>query len=565
MNQWIFCCAFFLFVFSCQDDEGTPTALSTEKLNAIQSSISNIEALIEQDVLLLNFEENDERYTFNFEKGIQETLDKELVKSIDDDDNLDQWVFRIIYCDNNILNIPYLSSLFDVSSEDIELDPYGISPLAARATFQTKVNTKVRVTVLGKGDDGIPISKVQDNFGRSQTFSIYGLYPDHENLLQFDFLNKDDEFRSSVTISLSTEELSQAPVIEVLQNDFTEQEKTEKLFLIAQPPMVIDSHGEIRWALDPSKWRAYPTKDGDVFIQLTGDRQAWDGQGELIGMLGQRKKVYEFPKGVHHEMHQIMENGNFLIGANVGGTEPENSFLDDDTEDLIQEININTGQVVKEWDMRQIFDFDRQRFWTELQNDWFHLNSIQYDPTDNTLLISSRHQAFVGKIGYDDNEIKWILGTHERWGDSHQQYLLDPTNFDVSMHPEQDWPYGQHSPRMTQEGDVLMYDNGMDRPGFDADESFNKDGGYVRAVIYSVDELNKTVTKKWEHVPFGTEVFSKAVGSVSQRSDGNVVQGHGILNLPRRVILEVDTDGELIFEANYINFQDFYRVYAFSF
>ena len=72
---------------------------------------------------------------------------------------------------------------------------------------------------------------------------------------------------------------------------------------------------------------------------------------------------------------------------------------------MIVELDRKSGSVVKEWNLREIFDPLRPRLWTESINDWCHLNSIQYDETDNSLLISSKLQCFISKIDYDTGEI----------------------------------------------------------------------------------------------------------------------------------------------------------------
>ena len=39
---------------------------------------------------------------------------------------------------------------------------------------------------------------------------------------------------------------------------------------------------------------------------------------------------------------------------------------------------------------------------------WAHVNSVDYDPADDSIIISSRHQSAVIKIGRD-KAVKWIL------------------------------------------------------------------------------------------------------------------------------------------------------------
>lgn len=45
----------------------------------------------------------------------------------------------------------------------------------------------------------------------------------------------------------------------------------------------------------------------------------------------------------------------------------------------------------------------------EVGRNWAHVNSIEYDPKDDSIILSIRHQGVI-KIGRD-KQVKWILGT----------------------------------------------------------------------------------------------------------------------------------------------------------
>ena len=56
---------------------------------------------------------------------------------------------------------------------------------------------------------------------------------------------------------------------------------------------------------------------------------------------------------------------------------------------------------------------------------WAHVNSVDYDPTDDSIIISSRHQSAVIKIGHD-KKVKWILSSPEGWAEK----VLTPVDRD---------------------------------------------------------------------------------------------------------------------------------------
>ena len=138
---------------------------------------------------------------------------------------------------------------------------------------------------------------------------------------------------------------------------------------------------------------------------------------------------------------------------------------------------------------------------------WAHVNSVDYDPTDDSIIISSRHQGIV-KIGRD-KKVKWILASPEGWKKGFKEALLTPV--DKSGKPikcegskcegDFDWSWTQHTAwRIDSKSDknilfLSVFDNGdargMEQPPL-------PDMKYSRAVVYKIDQRKKTVEQIWE-------------------------------------------------------------------
>ena len=58
---------------------------------------------------------------------------------------------------------------------------------------------------------------------------------------------------------------------------------------------------------------------------------------------------------------------------------------------------------------------------------WAHVNSVDYDPTDDSIILSSRHQSAIIKIGRD-KKVKWILASPEGWKKPWADKLLAPVD-----------------------------------------------------------------------------------------------------------------------------------------
>ncbi len=171
---------------------------------------------------------------------------------------------------------------------------------------------------------------------------------------------------------------------------------------------------------------------------------------------------------------------------------------------------------------------------------WAHVNSVDYDPSDDSIIISSRHQSAIIKIGRD-KKVKWILGAHKGWSKEFQKYLLQPVDKngkkivcddDYSKCPGYeneeggfDFTWTQHTAfRVDEKSDkryiyVSAFDNGdargMEQPAFPTMK-------YSRAVLYKIDQKNMKVEQIWEYgKQRGHEWFSPVTSLTKYQKDKN--------------------------------------------
>lgn len=139
---------------------------------------------------------------------------------------------------------------------------------------------------------------------------------------------------------------------------------------------------------------------------------------------------------------------------------------------------------------------------------WAHVNSVAYDPSDDSIIISARHQGVV-KIGRD-KEVKWILAPHTGWKNGLEKKLLTPV--DKNSKPIKctpmgecegnfDFTYTQHAawPSASGRGNLTVFDNGQIRH---YEQPPLPDMNYSRIVEYKIDPVKMTVQQTWE---FGKE------------------------------------------------------------
>ena len=346
---------------------------------------------------------------------------------------------------------------------------------------------------------------------------------------------------------------------------------------------IIDTKGELRWYL-----HAEPIFDASSIYQggvMMGFRQNDDGM--LTWGYGQRYAKYDImgrevfnrrlPEGYDDFSHALepMQNGNYLVRVSSANYKRPDGRNVRTVRDVIIEVDPE-GRVVDEWNLNNILDPYRSTVIKTLDQgavclnidaklaghtmsaeelaaidksdnfgdilgtgagrNWAHVNSVDYDPTDDSIIISSRHQSAIVKIGRD-KKVKWIVGSHEGWTGDFAKRLLKPV--DASGNPIEcdeyynvckkdfDWTWTQHTAwRIDAKSDkrwfyLSVFDNGdgrgMEQPAL-------PDMKYSRAVVYKIDQKKMTIEQVWEYGKGrGHEWFSPVTSLTEYHKDKDSV------------------------------------------
>ncbi|MBE2985026.1 aryl-sulfate sulfotransferase [Campylobacter sp. RM9344] len=347
---------------------------------------------------------------------------------------------------------------------------------------------------------------------------------------------------------------------------------------------ILDTKGEVRWYLEPSK--IYDLKQPFNAGVMMGFKQNPDGAmtwgyGQHYAkydILGREIFNRELPAGYNDFSHSmdVMDNGHYLLrvaNANYKRADGRNVRT---VRDVIVEVD-RDGNVVDDWRLYEILDpyrdtvlkvldqgavclnidaskaghtastdelmsMDKEEKWGDIVGsgpgrNWAHVNSVDHDPTDDSIIISSRHQNAVIKIGRD-KKVKWIMGGHKGWKEQFKSALLQPIDKngnkivcedDYTKCPGYesdkggfDWQYTQHTAfridSKSKKGVVYLtvFDNGDSR-GFEQPAIAGMK--YSRAVVFKIDEKAKTVEQVWEYgKERGSEWYS-SVTSLTQYQD----------------------------------------------
>ena len=203
------------------------------------------------------------------------------------------------------------------------------------------------------------------------------------------------------------------------------------------------------------------------------------------------------------------------------------------------------------------------------------MNAIWYEPSDNTLIVSGRHQGVI-KVTME-NELVWILAPHRGWeqagpegdGFDTSAFLLTAVDENGEPYPGAvqqgdenaenfSWTWGQHTPMVLPNGNLFVFDNGRKCNFVDTDR-------YSRGVEYAIDEDAMTITQVWQYgEERGEEFYSQIISDVDYLPEtGNRLIAPGVINASntppdQALITEVTHPGkEVVFEAT-INFANLY-------
>ncbi|GMQ27058.1 aryl-sulfate sulfotransferase [Algoriphagus sp. oki45] len=563
-----------LLVFSlgCEEDEDfipTPGVIYSSS-----DAINRFTELEEAGILVLNTNFKDDIYQLILENGDTLKLDARIVNEYQL--KAEEWTTQIKFQDGTIGNAPSLGNSLDILPENIQLNPSGFGPLSAKVGISMPVKGKFKFRVIGKNGPRSDIGFSPATFAKDHQLDVFGLYGNHENTLEISFLDNLGKERIKKSLILKTDPLPEKlPLIEI---DVAKREEMEgDLTLVSYRglgipfmPFIMDSFGDFRWYLDFSEHPVLSRMSFGCGIERLKNGNLYFGDDTIhevfeLDFHGNVVKSWKFEGYTFH--HNVIEkpNGNLLVAASKNTSQHLNGKTT--INDIILELDRTSGQIVKEWDLKQCLDENRIVWMNNLGNavvNWLHNNGLYYDENDDSIIITARFQGAM-KIT-SDNRLKWILAPHLDWGKDRNGIdlttkLLQPldqnnqpiTDLDVlegrTNHPEFEWAWYPHAPLVKSRGVFMFFDNGDTR-------NYAKSEFYSRAVEYRIDEENMTVKQVWQYgKEREIETYSRIQSDVDFLPNKNnvlFIPGWNVDNGGKfgGKVVEIDyTSREVVFEA----------------
>lgn len=320
---------------------------------------------------------------------------------------------------------------------------------------------------------------------------------------------------------------------------------------------IVDTKGEVRWYMNANPIYDFKSiyKGGVMmgFKQNKDGAMSW-GYGQRYvkyDIMGKEIFNRELPGGYNDFSHSmdVSPNGNYFLrvaSSNVKRPDGKNVRT---VRDVIIEVDAASGSVMDEWRLFDILDpyrdinlkvldqgavclnIDASQAGHTMSADdlakqdsndkfgdivgvgagrnWAHVNSVDHDAEDDSIIISSRHQSAIIKVGRD-KKIKWILGSPEGWKKEFTGKILTPVDAkgkpvtceNSKCEGDFDWTWTQHTAfkiDSKSKGNIIYvsaFDNGdsrgMEQPAMPSMK-------YSRSVIYKIDQKKMTVEQVWEY------------------------------------------------------------------
>lgn len=424
------------------------------------------------------------------------------------------------------------------------------APLAGVLQLTTDVASRISVLV---SDGTNTWERDFYDFTTTHAVPLYGFKPGETNVIQVTVY---DKYRNAYTVpQLLTFVTAPLPVnfpqSTVLKREPSQMEPGDTLFVIQnRSPVsayitIMDNSGQVVWyrpVLQSSDVDVQQLDDGDLFIH----EQPPANRFVEMNLLGETVRTWTPPAGYPINSHVgfITSHGTILYLSDVSevvsnfpgytfpinsttGTNPPLKTVNVDDNPVV-EISATNGALLHVWSPLSILDPTRVTYLTadfpsSLAGtlDTEHANAVVDDINDNSIIVSQRDENTVYKFSRVTGQLTWILAPHAGWPTNFQRYLLTPVGTPF------EWCYGQHAPELTPQGTLLLFDDGEWRAS-PFDPKLPDPDNYSRAVEYSIDETNMTISQVWDSYDSGQGSGDRIYSTIMGNADW-LPQHHNVL------------------------------------
>jgi arylsulfate sulfotransferase len=307
-------------------------------------------------------------------------------------------------------------------------------------------------------------------------------------------------------------------------------------------PVVVDTDAEIRW-LAPFATNAISSayQDGEFVI---GDPAAPTVYRMLLDGTVTTNQVQSSTYTLFHHNIDLGNRGLFaeFVAVSDGVTNIETT---------VGEIT-DAGTVLNQWDLAAILSAymssqgDDPSLFVRPGVDWFHNNATAYDPSDDSIVVSSR-ENFVIKLDYRTGIIKWILGDPTKYWYTFPSLRAKA----LTLAPGGLYPIGQHGISITPDGLLMLFNDGFGSLNQPAGAPAGANRSYSAVSAYSIDAASMSAQDVWDF-EYGQSLYSPICSSAYEAPGGSILVDYAVADqLTESRLMGLDSNRNVVFDFQF--------------
>ena len=457
------------------------------------------------------------------------------------------------------------------------LNPYGTGSNGLYLYFETDMATSVSYTVHVDGLTDFTAEAADasgKDYTRTHEFQLIGLVPGEVNEVTLNISGKWGNTRQTIhfTVDMPETRSGYSTQLKVTEGESTAAQ-ADGLFTM----MRVNGYLGYGFFFDNDGVMRY-----EMVLEGFGlDRVLFCGDEILtcvsssklarINGLGQVTWVCDLGEyDLHHDIGWGADGEVLALAEERGNDTVEDRLLSIDTEtgEVTELINFSTF-LQEYYDITRPVSPSDDFFWQAGEQDWIHLNSLQYMPESDSVILSSRETSTILKVAdlHGEPALNWLAGDERIWeGTAYEDACLAQVGDFVPQ-------YGQHCVEYYADGEeegvyyLSLYNNNylsinsrdleLTVDGSVGRGLYGGEGDASQVYIYRIDENQRTFSLENSFdVPYSSIVSN---GSLCGE-DGNWTVNSGVA----MVFGEYDSTGTLIREYAYECTMQNYRTFKYE-
>jgi arylsulfate sulfotransferase len=379
---------------------------------------------------------------------------------------------------------------------------------------------------------------------------VFGLYAGYQNQVSFQF-DFDDGTVQYLQYQIATQPYTDPSGVNLNPTIIKARAPGSTLgfnFFIMKSltgsPVIVDTDAQVRWIVPASGTAAVYYTNGQF---VTGSQSAptvtvlqFDGT--------QSTPQINLPQPLLASFTHNIDPGPSGELAEFNGTDD----LGDSIDDIVAEIlPFSTQPPIQTFDMADILtsymqaNGDDASAFVRPGIDWFHVNASTYDPSDNSVIISSR-ENFLIKVNYSTHDIVWILGDPTKYWYTFPSLRAKA----LTLTAGGDYPIGQHGVSITADGYVMVFNDGFASLNPPPGEPAGLNRTFSEVSAYSVNSTTMTAQNVW-NFNYGQTIFSGICGSSYESGKSYLVDFATADNRQEARLVGLDANKKVVFDFQY--------------